>query len=206
MIERIAFIRNTHYGIYIPFNLSLFDSNTSPGGFWDFTADLTFKDTAYTNEFLGGHTDNTYFTDPARLQLFHLLSHTDGSGGESLLVDALAAARKLEEESFEDYLCLATERHSWHASGNEDVCIQPSFRAPVLSIHPDFERVYQVRWNNYDRAPKNDWKIKDQTRWYKAARRFNEILNEESRQIWTQLEPGTALSKHYNIMKHRLTS
>ncbi|KAJ5525024.1 Trimethyllysine dioxygenase [Penicillium frequentans] len=176
LIERIAFIRNTHYG-----------------GFWDFTADLTFKDTAYTNEFLGGHTDNTYFTDPARLQLFHLLSHTDGSGGESLLVDALAAARKLEEESFEDYLCLATERHSWHASGNEDVCIQPSFRAPVLSIHPDFERVYQVRWNNYDRAPKNDWKIKDQTRWYKAARRFNEILNEESRQIWTQLEPGTAL-------------
>ncbi|KAJ6093022.1 Trimethyllysine dioxygenase TmlH [Penicillium sp. IBT 16267x] len=150
-------------------------------------------DTAYTTEFLGGHTDNTYFTDPARLQLFHLLSHTDGSGGESLLVDALAAARQLEEENFDDYLCLATERHSWHASGNEDVCIQPSFRAPVLSIHPDFERVYQVRWNNYDRAPKNDWKIKDQTRWYKAARRFNEILNEESRQIWTQLEPGTAL-------------
>ncbi|KAJ5647690.1 Trimethyllysine dioxygenase [Penicillium lividum] len=176
LIERIAFIRHTHYG-----------------GFWDFTADLTFKDTAYTNEALGGHTDNTYFTDPARLQLFHLLSHTDGSGGESLLVDGLAAARKLRKESPEDYVSLTRERHSWHSSGNEDVCIQPSFRAPVLSIHPDYQRVYQVRWNNYDRAPKSDWSLLAQDRWYGAARRFNKILNEQNRQIWTQLEPGTAL-------------
>ncbi|KAJ5760210.1 Trimethyllysine dioxygenase, partial [Penicillium odoratum] len=176
LIERIAFIRHTHYG-----------------GFWDFTADLTFKDTAYTNEALGGHTDNTYFTDPARLQLFHLLSHTDGSGGESLLVDGLAAARKLRKESPEDYVALTRERHSWHSSGNEDVCIQPSFRAPVLSIHPDYQRVYQVRWNNYDRAPKSDWSLVAQDRWYGAARRFNKILNEQNRQIWTQLEPGMAL-------------
>ncbi|KAJ5948546.1 Trimethyllysine dioxygenase [Penicillium verhagenii] len=176
LIERIAFIRHTHYG-----------------GFWDFTADLTYKDTAYTNESLGGHTDNTYFTDPARLQLFHLLSHTDGSGGESLLVDALAAARELKRKNAMDYKTLVTERHLWHASGNEDVCIQPSFRAPVLSVHPDYNKVYQVRWNNYDRAPKNDWNIRDQTRWYKAAQHFNYILHKPSNQIWTQLKPGTAL-------------
>ncbi|KAJ5736816.1 Trimethyllysine dioxygenase [Penicillium malachiteum] len=176
LIERISFIRHTHYG-----------------GFWDFTADLTFKDTAYTNEFLGGHTDNAYFTDPARLQLFHLLSHTDGSGGESLLVDALSAANKLRLDNKKLFTSLIEQRHSWHSSGNEDVCIQPSARAPVLSVHPDTGRVYQVRWNNYDRAPKSDWNLRVQKSWYNAARRFNEILNEESRQIWTQLEPGTAL-------------
>ncbi|KAJ5611666.1 Trimethyllysine dioxygenase [Penicillium herquei] len=176
LIERISFIRHTHYG-----------------GFWDFTADLTFKDTAYTNEFLGGHTDNAYFTDPARLQLFHLLSHTDGSGGESLLVDGLSAAHKLRSEDKQLFRSLTNHRHSWHSSGNEDVCIQPSARAPVLSVHPDLNTVYQVRWNNYDRAPKSDWSLPVQNVWYNAARRFNEILNEESRQIWTQLEPGTAL-------------
>ncbi|KAJ5710023.1 Trimethyllysine dioxygenase [Penicillium malachiteum] len=176
LIERISFIRHTHYG-----------------GFWDFTADLTFKDTAYTNEFLGGHTDNAYFTDPARLQLFHLLSHTDGSGGESLLVDGLSAAARLRYEDKQLFRSLVEQRHSWHSSGNEDVCIQPSARAPVLSVHPDLNTVYQVRWNNYDRAPKSDWSLPVQNGWYKAARRFNEILNEESRQIWTQLEPGTAL-------------
>ncbi|KAJ5834410.1 Trimethyllysine dioxygenase TmlH [Penicillium robsamsonii] len=174
LIERIAFIRNTHYG-----------------GFWDFTADLTFKDTAYTNEFLGAHTDNTYFTDPARLQLFHLLSHTEGSGGENLLVDGFAAAAQLHREKPEHYASLVKHRQPWHASGNEDICIQPSAMAPVFSIHPDSNKMYQIRWNNYDRAPKRNWSVSEQTMWYSAARHYNEILR--SKEIWTKLKPGSAL-------------
>ncbi|KAJ9483536.1 hypothetical protein VN97_g9859 [Penicillium thymicola] len=174
LIERIAFIRNTHYG-----------------GFWDFTADLTFKDTAYTNEFLGAHTDNTYFTDPARLQLFHLLSHTEGSGGENLLIDGFAAAAQLRLEKPECYAQLVNHRHPWHASGNEDTCIQPSAMVPVFSMHPDLNKMYQIRWNNYDRAPKTNWSASEQTIWYHAARHYNEIL--QSREMWTKLKPGSAL-------------
>ncbi|KAJ5911379.1 Trimethyllysine dioxygenase [Penicillium subrubescens] len=176
LIERIAFIRHTHYG-----------------GFWDFTADLTYKDTAYTNELLGAHTDNTYFTDPARLQLFHLLSHTDGTGGESLLVDGFAAAKALSKDSPDFYNSLASSRHPWHASGNDDVCIQPSTTAPVLKVHPDTKAVYQVRWNNYDRAPKTSWHVSEQKDWYMAARAYNDILTKPSNEIRTQLQPGTAL-------------
>ncbi|KAJ5774504.1 hypothetical protein N7457_009400 [Penicillium paradoxum] len=174
LIERIAFIRHTHYG-----------------GFWDFTADLTFKDTAYTNEFLGAHTDNTYFTDPARLQLFHLLSHTEGSGGENLLVDGFAAASQLRLEEPMHYGELLKHRQPWHASGNEDTCIQPSSMAPVFSLHPDFRSLYQIRWNNYDRAPKVNWTAVEQSSWYRAARHYNEIL--KSKEMWTKLEPGSAL-------------
>ncbi|KAJ5575430.1 Trimethyllysine dioxygenase [Penicillium hetheringtonii] len=176
LIERIAFVRHTHYG-----------------GFWDFTADLTFKDTAYTNESLGVHTDNTYFTDPARLQLFHLLSHTEGTGGESLLVDGLAAARVLLKTHPNHYQTLTQVRHPWHASGNEDVCIQPSYMTPVFSVHPDKGKLYQIRWNNYDRAPKTDWTLGQQNKWYAAARAYDSILNERKRLIQTQLKPGTAL-------------
>ncbi|KAJ5364303.1 Trimethyllysine dioxygenase [Penicillium cataractarum] len=176
LIERISFIRHTHYG-----------------GFWDFTADLTYKDTAYTNEWLGAHTDNTYFTDPARLQLFHLLSHTDGDGGKSLLVDGFAAARTLAKENPGFYNTLTNSRHPWHASGNEDVCIQPSAMAPVLNVHPDTKAVYQVRWNNYDRAPKTNWHTSEQREWYMAARAYNDLLTKSSNEIWTQLQPGTAL-------------
>ncbi|CAG8948238.1 unnamed protein product [Penicillium salamii] len=176
LIERIAFIRHTHYG-----------------GFWDFTADLTFKDTAYTNEFLGAHTDNTYFTDPARLQLFHLLSHTDGSGGENLLVDGFAAAAQLRSENPTHYDELVRHRHPWHASGNDDSCIQPSAQAPVFSVHPDLDKMYQIRWNDYDRAPKVNWSAEEQLAWYRAARHYNEIL--QSREMWQKLEPGSALSE-----------
>lgn len=168
------------------------------GGFWDFTADLTYKDTAYTNEYLGAHTDNTYFTDPARLQLFHLLSHTEGEGGKSLLVDGFAAAKALAKENPGFYNTLSLSRHPWHASGNEDVCIQPSVTAPVLNIHPDTKAVYQVRWNNYDRAPKTKWHTSEQKDWYKAARAYNNRLTKSSNEIWTQLQPGTALSKRSN--------
>jgi hypothetical protein len=39
-------------------------NNLLTGGFYDFTSDLSSKDTAYTSESLEPHTDTTYFTDP----------------------------------------------------------------------------------------------------------------------------------------------
>ncbi|KAE8372066.1 trimethyllysine dioxygenase TmlH [Aspergillus bertholletiae] len=176
LLERISFIRHTHYG-----------------GFWDFTADLTFKDTAYTTEFLGAHTDNTYFTDPARLQLFHLLSHTDGDGGASLLVDGFWAAKIMRAENPQNYQMLAAMPQPFHSSGNEDTCIQPAEQMPIFKIHPQYNYLYQIRWNNYDRSAKKDWTLDQQNRWYNAASHFNHIISRKKVQIWTQLEPGTAL-------------
>lgn len=165
------------------------------GGFWDFTSDLTFKDTAYTSEALDAHTDNTYFTDPARLQLFHLLSHTDGDGGTSLLVDGFEAAKVLYREKRAHFHNLAKVPQPFHASGNDDVCIQPAAQVPVFTLHPQHQRLFQIRWNNYDRAPKNDWNMGEQLKWYDAARAYNDIIHRPEMQLWSQLEPGTALSK-----------
>ncbi|KAJ9266098.1 hypothetical protein DTO195F2_1213 [Paecilomyces variotii] len=176
LIERIAFIRPTHYG-----------------GFWDFTSDLTFKDTAYTSEFLGAHTDNTYFTDPSRLQLFHLLSHTHGEGGASLLVDGFKAAEVLLRENHQHAEILGCLQTPAHSSGNESVCIQPVYGTHVFHTIPRSRQLYMVRWNNYDRAPKSDWNLKQQKAWYDAARHWNEIIKRPEMEIWTQLEPGTAL-------------
>ena len=161
---------------------------------------MTFKDTAYTTEFLGAHTDNTYFTDPARLQLFHLLSHTDGDGGASLLVDGFRAASVMRDEHPQDLQVLMSIKQPYHSSGNEEICIQPAEQEPVLKRHAQLNRLYQVRWNNYDRAAKSDWNYEEQSKWYTAARHWNEIINRKDMEIWTQLEPGTALSKCLRIM------
>lgn len=157
---------------------------------------MSFKDTAYTNEALGAHTDNTYFTDPARLQLFHMLSHTDGDGGATLLVDGFRAARRLYAESKQNLNHLRNIRQPFHASGNEDSIYQPVEQQVVLRAHAQFKhRLYQVRWNNYDRAVKWNWSLEEQEAWYKAAKHFNDIIHREDMEIWTQLQPGTALSK-----------
>lgn len=127
-------------------------NHVSIGGFYDFTADLSSKDTAYTSESLEPHTDNTYFTEPTGLQALHLLSHTEGSGGESSLVDGFAAAAQLYEDDINAYMRLSATGVYGHASGNEGISIQPSQAFPVLSHDPSTGILNQVRWNNADRA------------------------------------------------------
>lgn len=67
LLEQIGPIRNTHYGIY-HWNRCIMTNRpvltTRKGGFYDFTSDLSSKDTAYTSESLEPHTDTTYFTEP----------------------------------------------------------------------------------------------------------------------------------------------
>ncbi|KAL1650404.1 hypothetical protein SLS58_001221 [Diplodia intermedia] len=151
LLERISFIRHTHYG-----------------GFWDFTSDLASKDTAYTSIALEAHTDNTYFSDPARLQMFHLLSHTEGDGGASLLVDGFKIAMQLQKEDPEAYQILSTVRINSHASGNDGIVIVPRQMHTVLN-HSPMSMLLQVRWNNSDRAsieaPLHQTEV-----WYTAAR------------------------------------
>src|SRR5271156_2031998 len=96
------------------------------GGFYDFTSDLTMKDTAYTSLALPAHTDNAYFTDPSGLQMFHLLSHTSGTGGSSLLVDGFHCAQLLEKADRRAYEVLSKFPIRWHASGNEGIIITPA--------------------------------------------------------------------------------
>ncbi|PMD20253.1 trimethyllysine dioxygenase [Hyaloscypha hepaticicola] len=182
LLERIAFIRLTHYG-----------------GFYDFTADLTMKDTAYTTLALSAHTDTTYFTDPAGLQMFHLLSHTDGEGGASLLVDGFKAARTLQQESVRDYNILSSTPIPWHASGNEGITITPAKKFPVINFEDFQEGRYavpmQIRWNNDDRGvvELREDRGMGAEKWYGAARKWNEILKRPEMEYWAQLRPGRPL-------------
>ncbi|KAJ6779764.1 hypothetical protein PWT90_10151 [Aphanocladium album] len=179
LLETIGPIRNTHYG-----------------GFYDFIPDLALADTAYTNLALAAHTDTTYFTEPAGLQAFHLLSHTpppnqrpeDALGGQSLLVDGFHAASLLKQESPEDYEMLRSVNVPWHASGNQGVAIAPDRAYPVIEGD---SALHRIRWNNDDRGviPLDV----DVNGWYKAARKWNEILTRKETEYWFQLTPGRML-------------
>lgn len=173
ILEEIAFLRLTHYG-----------------GFYDFTSDLSSKDTAYTSIALAAHTDNTYFSDPAGLQAFHVLSHTDGQGGESLLVDGFKCARELQLQDPSAYKILSETNIHAHASGNEGISIQPYRGFPVLSHDPSTGQLQQVRWNSSDRAG-IELPVSETQKWYDAARKFESILR--ANEFWKQLQPGELL-------------
>ncbi|KAK5169507.1 uncharacterized protein LTR77_005483 [Saxophila tyrrhenica] len=175
LLESIGPIRNTHYG-----------------GFYDFTSDLSSKDTAYTSESLEPHTDNTYFTEPAGLQALHLLSHTDGGGGESSLVDGFQVAAKLHEQDVRAYSRLSSIPVYAHASGNDGISIQPAEPQPVLSHSRHVRHLTQVRWNNADRAGISA-QYGNVEGWYDAAAKFDALISEPKNQYWFQLKPGRLL-------------
>lgn len=146
LLERIGPIRETHYG-----------------GFYDFIPDMAKADTAYTNIALPAHTDTTYFTDPAGLQAFHLLSHTpspdapEATGGESLLVDGFRAAEIIRAENKPYFQILMSTCLPWHASGNKGITITSERLHPVIELerigNPN-SRIEKIRWNNDDRGGK----------------------------------------------------
>lgn len=53
--------RNTMQVYHLPFLVCDIERLIADGKFWEFTADLSKGDTAYTTMALGAHTDNTYF-------------------------------------------------------------------------------------------------------------------------------------------------
>ncbi|KAL9114023.1 MAG: hypothetical protein Q9227_001795 [Pyrenula ochraceoflavens] len=194
LLNRIAFIRSTHYG-----------------AFWDFTSDLSSKDTAYTALALPLHTDTTYFTDPAGLQMFHCLSHTLPSsshatqsslGGQSTLLDGFSAASHLHTQSPHHYSTLSTIPVPTHSSGEPTLSITPALRSagfPVFNHDPPSSiptpgALTQIRWNNDDRATKTSWESPQQmAQWYAAAQAWTNILRDEGNVLRFKLEPGRPL-------------
>ncbi|PWN27280.1 Trimethyllysine dioxygenase [Jaminaea rosea] len=183
LIKRIAFIRETHYG-----------------GFWDFTSDLSHGDTAYTDLALGAHTDTTYFTDPAGLQMFHLLSHEPSSqgvqpsGGASLLVDGFLAAKVLRDVHPQAYETLSAVRISTHSAGDEATLVRPLLTAgyPILNHDPRTGKLVLVRYNNDDRSTLHleEGEVEP---FYDALRKWQEIITSKEGEYWEQLTPGRAL-------------
>ncbi|KAF8968040.1 hypothetical protein BDZ97DRAFT_1800604 [Flammula alnicola] len=178
LTRRIGFIRETQYG-----------------KFWEFTSDLAKGDTAYTTFALGAHTDNTYFTDPSGLQLFHLLSHTDGSGGATLLVDGFYVASILKELHPEAYDLLSQIPIPAHAAGEPTALYSPSPASgyPVLGHDTVTGELTQVRWNNDDRSVMNHLAPELVEKWYDAIRLWNKCLTSADSEYWVQLQPGTIL-------------
>ncbi|KAG6907445.1 hypothetical protein DXG01_008873 [Tephrocybe rancida] len=96
-------------------------------------------------------------TDPCSLQLFHLLSHTEGSGGASFLVDGFYAASVLKDVHPEACEVLPKVHVPAHPAGEPSVTYRPNPPTgyPVLGHDPVTGELSQVWWNNDDRSAMN---------------------------------------------------
>ena len=170
LLRRIGYVRETIFG-----------------GMWEFTADLTKADTAYTNLELRPHTDGTYSHDAPGVQMLHCLQF-DGTGGDSTMVDAFAIAKHMAAEMPEHFATLSTVAvpGQYIGDGSHLMAARPIFR------HDHAGHLVQVSFNNYDRAPFLLPEL-EMIAFYDALRAFDTLANDQSLQWRHVLAPGEAL-------------
>jgi len=170
LIRRVGYVRETIFG-----------------GFWEFTADLSKADLAYTNVHLSAHTDGTYSHDAPGLQMLHCL-YFDGIGGDSTLVDGFKIAEVLRANEPELFAMLSTVAipGQYIGDGAHLMSARPVFR------HDHSGALVQVSYNNSDRAPFL-LPADEMARLYEALRAFDLLANSESLQWRQVLQPGDAL-------------
>jgi trimethyllysine dioxygenase len=157
------------------------------GGMWDFTANLAFKDTAYTSAAIGPHTDGTYSIDSPGYQLFHCLKF-DGTGGESTLVDGFKVAELIRTSDPLAFEVLTSVKVPAQYLG-DGVHLRAEHPVIALDRFGDFE---QIAYNNYDRAPFR-LPTERMNTFYRALKLFNQLINDPANEITMRLAPGTAL-------------
>lgn len=128
--------------------------------------------------------------------MFHLLSHTDGEGGASLLVNGFRAAADLRRKFPKAYEILSDHCIPCHSNGNPGISLRPARLFPVLNHRPGNMQVNQVRWNNDDRGTLLAGGVDPDT-WYDAARKWVNILQSPESEYWEQLKPGRPLSMYW---------
>jgi trimethyllysine dioxygenase len=170
LVTRIGYVRETIFG-----------------GMWDFTANLAFKDTAYTSDAIGPHTDGTYSIDSPGYQLFHCLKF-DGSGGDSTLVDGFKVADQIRQSDPMAFQVLTTVKVPAHYLGDG---VHLRAEHPVIELDHNGDYL-QVAYNNYDRAPFR-LPTPRMNAFYRALKLFNRLINDPANEITMRLAPGTAL-------------
>lgn len=172
LMERVAYIRETIFG-----------------GFWDFTANMEHKDTAYTTLAIGPHTDGTYSFDAPGYQMLHCLAF-NGTGGENVFVDGFKIADIMQRDHAEEYRLLAAmEITGQYIDLDRHVHLQAS---RPLFRHNSAGELVQVSHNNYDRAP--FYLPAEQTEaLYRALKRFASYANDPAMQYRRRLAPGDAV-------------
>ncbi|XP_065225341.1 trimethyllysine dioxygenase, mitochondrial isoform X2 [Planococcus citri] len=166
--------------------------HTLYGGMWCVQTDREFEkyqDTAYTAQELSVHTDNTYFIEPAGLQIFHCIEAAQ-QGGDTLLVDGFKAARTLKEKYPMSYECLKQTPIEWQyiSDQNHYTCTKP-----IINCSAQSKEIEQIRYNIYDRSPRLYPFRNERNILYQSVKRFRDIVNEKNYQWKLQLTPGTVI-------------
>ncbi|XP_045763955.1 trimethyllysine dioxygenase, mitochondrial [Maniola jurtina] len=160
--------------------------HTMFGGMWTISNLLVHADTAYSNVPLAVHNDNTYFNEAAGLQVFHCLEHSNGTGGETILMDGFYGASQLKKEFPEDYEFLTTfEVEAEYLEDGHNF----RYAAPVIQVDK-LKDLQQIRFNVYDRSAMAFSSREECRAYYRSLRNLSRYYENPECQWKFKLVPG----------------
>lgn len=172
------------------------------GKMWSFQDNYKHADTAYTNEYLGPHTDTTYFSEASRIQVFHCLQQAP-EGGETLLMDGFNIAEQYRNRHPEgyDFLSSTAIPSQYIGDGHHFQALDTIFKH-----NPATGKLQQFRYNIYDRAPLVSIPVEKMQEFYLHMRNLTKLIRNPKNEYWHKLEPGTLLFiDNWRVMHGRNT-
>ena len=183
-------------------NLIGYIRETNYGKFFEVRTEINAVNLAYTNLGLQAHTDNPYRDPTPTIQILYCIENS-ASGGDSKVVDGFKAAILLKEENPEYFDLLS--RYCARFEYNEDGKTHLQSRRPMIELSPDGE-IIAIRFNNRSAAPITDVPYNDMENYYKAYRKFSEIINNPSMAINFKLKPGEGFVTDNTRVLHARTA
>lgn len=171
VVDFFGYVRETNYG-------RLFEVRT----------EVNPTNLAYTGLGLQAHTDNPYRDPVPTIQVLYCLE-SSAAGGENMVVDGFACARRLQQENPDYFDVLADHCARFEYAGEDGVCL--TSRRPLIELAPDGELI-GVRFNNRSLAAVTDIPFERMDLWYAAYRRFGEIIDDPAMEVVFRLDPGEA--------------
>jgi len=159
---------------------------TNYGRWFEVRAEVNPNNLAYTNLGLQAHTDNPYRDPVPTLQILACIENTV-EGGESSVVDGFAVAAALQQEDPDGFRQLSSYPARFEYAGSSGVRLQS--KRPMIELGPDGELIC-IRFNNRSLAPTVDVPFADMGAYYKAYRRFAELIEDPAFEVTFKLEAG----------------
>lgn len=171
VVDLFGYIRETNYGRW-----------------FEVRAEVNPNNLAYTNLGLQAHTDNPYRDPVPTLQILACVENTV-EGGESSVVDGFAIVAALQDEDPEAFRMLSKYPARFEYAGSSGIRLRS--KRPMIELGPDGE-LLAVRFNNRSLAPVVDVPFDDMAVYYRAYRRFAELVEDPAFEVTFKLEPGQA--------------
>lgn len=159
---------------------------TNYGKWFEVRSEVNAINLAYTNLGLQAHTDNPYRDPVPTIQILYCLENS-ASGGDSTVVDGFNAATRLKDENPDYFNLLSKYCARFEYNGDKGAHLQS--RRPMIELSPDGELI-AIRFNNRSAAPIIDVPHDDMSNYYKAYRKFSDIINDPGMAVNFKLNPG----------------